>query len=93
MIVCEAPVQLNPPLPVMTPLGPALAYFIWGVDRLVWYGCFQDDTGENWWFLNNHIRLCISMSDGQFKNSPIKIPKTMKKFLKPHRKRHKEFAQ
>lgn len=88
MIGCETPIQLNPPLPMITPLGPALAYFIWGVNRLVWYGCFQDNTGENWWFLNNHVRLCISMSDGQFKTSPIKLPRAMKRFLKPHRKRH-----
>lgn len=88
MIGSEQPVQLNPPLPVVTPLGPALAYFIWGVDRLVWYGCFQDETGENWWFLNNHVRLCPSMSDGQFQMSAIKLPREMDAFLKPHRKRY-----
>lgn len=88
MIGSEQPVQLNPPIPVITPLGHALAYFIWGVDRLVWYGCFQDDTGENWWFLNNHIRLCPSMSDGQFSSTPIFTSPEMKKFLAPHLKRH-----
>ena len=86
----EQPVQLNPPLSVITPLGPALAYFIWGVDRLVWFGCFQDETGENWWFLNSQIRLCVSMSDGQFKTSPIKLPSAMQEFLKPHIARNKE---
>ena len=84
----EAPVQLNPPLSVITPLGPALAYFIWGVDRLVWFGCFQDDTGENWWWLNRDIRMCVSMSDGQFKTSPIKLTKEQEAFLKPHRERY-----
>jgi hypothetical protein len=60
------------------------------IDRLVWYGCFQDDTGENWWFLNNHVRMCISMSDGQFKTSPIKVSGEMEEFLTPHRKRYPE---
>lgn len=84
----EIPVQLNPPLPLITPLGPALAYFIWGVDRLVWYGCFQNETGENWWFLNNHVRLCVSISDDQFSTSPIILPASMEKALKPHRARY-----
>ena len=73
---------------MLTPLGYAMAYFIWGEDRLVWYGCFQTDTGENWWWLNNHVRLVPSMSDEQFKASDIHISAEMEKFLAPHRKRY-----
>ena len=80
--------QLNPPLPMTTPLGDALAYFIWAEDRLVWYGCFHYETGENWWWLNNYIRMCPSMSDEQHKISPITIPKDMRDKLAKHLKRY-----
>ena len=90
MMAYEHPVQLNPPIPVVTPLGHALAYFIWGVDRLVWYGCFLNETGENWWFLNHQVRLCPSMSDNQVAMSPIKLSAEMQKFMKPHKARHKD---
>lgn len=80
--------QLNPPIPMMTPLGYALAYFIWGEDRLVWYGCFQCDTGENWWWLNNYVRLVPSISDEGYQISEIKLPKEMDRALAKHRKRY-----
>jgi len=78
------PTQLDPCIPVVTPFGHALAYFIWGDDRLVWYGCFQHETGENWWWLNNHVRLVPSMSDEQHQMSPITISRQMYEKLKPH---------
>lgn len=80
--------QLNPPIPMVTPLGHGLAYFIWGEDRLVWYGVFQHETGENWWWLNNHVRLVPSISDEQYKISPIALNPEMEKALEPHRKRY-----
>ena len=50
--------QLNPPIPVETPRGKAMAQVIidYGVEHdLVWL-CFQDDTGESWCWNNKFIR-------------------------------------
>lgn len=85
--------QLNPPLPMITPLGYAQAYFIWGEDRLVWYGVFQQETGEQWWWLNNYVRMVISISDEQFKISPIVLPPEMEVKLSSHRKRYKNWKE
>lgn len=78
---------------MITPLGYAMAYFIWTEDRLVWYGCFQQETGENWWWLNNYIRNVISISDEQYKISPIVLPPEMEAKLAPHRKRYKNWKE
>ena len=80
--------QLNPTIPVITPLGIAHAHFIWGNDRLVWFGVFQEDTGENWWWLNKDVRLVPSISDEQYKFSPIELPPAMDEALAKHRKRY-----
>ena len=50
--------QLNPPIPVETPRGKAMAQVIidYGVEHdLVWL-CFQNDTGEAWCWNNKFIR-------------------------------------
>lgn len=50
--------QLNPPLPVTTPKGKALAHVLvdYGAESdLVWV-CFQDSTGECWSWRNQDIR-------------------------------------
>ena len=83
--------QLNPTIPMLTPLGPAHAHFIWGNDRLVWYGVFQEETGENWWWLNNHVRLMPSISDEQYTASDIMLPKGLNKALAKHRRRYPEW--
>lgn len=80
--------QLNPTIPVITPLGYAHAHFIWGNDRLVWFGVFQEDTGEQWWFLNNHVRLVPSISDEQYAASPISLDPEMDEAMAKHRPRH-----
>jgi hypothetical protein len=49
--------QLNPPIPVNTPKGPAMAQVMidYGPDYdLIWV-CFQD-TGECWSWRNQEIR-------------------------------------
>ena len=51
-------IQLNPPLPIVTPKGKALAHVIidYGPEHdLVWV-CFQDDTGECWSWNNRDIK-------------------------------------
>jgi hypothetical protein len=50
--------QLNPPLPIITPKGKALAHALidYGPEAdLVWL-CFQDQTGECWCWGNRDIR-------------------------------------
>ena len=50
--------QLNPPLPVVTPKGKALAHVLidLGAEHdLIWV-CFQDQTGECWSWGNRDIR-------------------------------------
>lgn len=64
-------IQLNPPLPLETPRGPALAHFLIdeGPESNLKWVVFQDETGECWTYQNPFIRaqknitqtrLCIS---------------------------------
>lgn len=80
--------QLDPPIRMRTPLGDAVAYFIWTEDRAVYFGVFQDDTGEQWWFENYWIRIDTSVTDTPHKTSPIVIPSDMEEKLSSHRKRY-----
>ena len=80
--------QLTPTIPMLTPLGSAHAHFIWGNDRLVWFGVFQEDTGENWWWLNKDVRLVASISDEQYTTSPIAIDADLAAALAKHRRRY-----
>lgn len=51
--------QLNPPIPVVTPKGKALAHMVidYGPEAdLIWV-CFQDDSGECWCWSNKTIRI------------------------------------
>lgn len=52
-------IQLNPPLPLITPKGKGWAYFL--IDRsqehnLEWV-VFLDKTGECWTFQNTEIKI------------------------------------
>ena len=50
--------QLNPPIPVTTPKGKALAHILidYGAEHdLIWV-CFQDQTGECWSWGNRDMR-------------------------------------
>jgi hypothetical protein len=80
--------QLDPPIRVITPLGDAVAYFIWTEDRAVYYGVFQDETGEQWWFENYFIRIGSSITDTPHKTTPIALPPDMEAALAKHRTRY-----
>lgn len=81
--------QLNPPLYVVTPFGDAIAHFIFAESTdAVWYGCFQNATGENWWWQNPYVRLCQNFSDDRAKLSPIALPPELEAALAPHKARH-----
>lgn len=50
--------QLNPPIPVDTPRGKALAQLVidYGPEHDLLWVCFQDDTKECWTWGNQQIR-------------------------------------
>ena len=50
--------QLDPPMPLDTPKGKALAHFLidYGAEHHWLWVCFQDDTGECWTWENTQIR-------------------------------------
>lgn len=81
--------QLNPPIRVITPLGAAVAYFLWTEDRAVYFGVFQDQTGENWWFENFYVRIDPSITDTPHKTTAIVLPKDMEGAIAKHRGRYK----
>jgi len=51
-------IQLNPPIPVKTPKGKAMAHVLidYGPDYDLMWVTFQDDTGECWTWQNKDIR-------------------------------------
>lgn len=59
--------QLNPPIPVATPKGPALAHLVidYGPEyNLIWV-CFIDETGECWSYDNKLIRAQKNITMGR----------------------------
>lgn len=59
--------QLDPPIPVTTPKGSALAHVLidYGAEHdLVWV-CFQDATGECWSWPNPKIRAQKNITMGR----------------------------
>lgn len=59
--------QLNPPLPVETPKGKAVAYMVvdYGPEFDLLWVCFNDDTGECWSWPNPKIRIQNNISFGR----------------------------
>ena len=59
--------QLNPPIPVATPKGSALAHLVidYGPEyNLIWV-CFIDETGECWSYDNKLIRAQKNITMGR----------------------------
>ena len=58
--------QLNPPLPLDTPKGPAWAHFLldYGTEHHLLWICFVMESGECWSFSNPEIRLQRNLSLG-----------------------------
>lgn len=65
--------QLNPPLPLITPRGNALAHFLidYGIEHHIHWICFQDETGECWTWNNTEIRAQKNFTYGREDISPI----------------------
>ena len=59
--------QLNPPIPLVTPKGPSLAHFIidYGIESNLFWVCFQDKTGECWTWENKDIRAQKNITVGR----------------------------
>jgi hypothetical protein len=59
--------QLNPPLPVVTPHGPALAHVLidYGIEHDLYWVCFQDDSSECWTYSNLDIRAQKNITIGR----------------------------
>ena len=59
--------QLNPPLPVVTPKGEGLAHLIidYGVEHNLFWVVFIDATGECWTYPNMDIRAQKNITLGR----------------------------
>lgn len=70
--------QLNPPIPLDTPKGKALAHFLidYGPEHHLMWVCFQDETGECWTWPNPDIRAQNNPSMQRFKGQSPKTPQT-----------------
>lgn len=58
--------QLNPPLPMITPKGKAIAHFLidYGPEHDLLWVCFQED-GECWTWRNQDIRADNNVTFGR----------------------------
>ena len=58
--------QLDPPLPLVTPKGKALAHFLidYGAEHDLLWVCFQED-GECWTWRNQDIRAESNITFGR----------------------------
>jgi len=68
--------QLNPPIPVVTPKGKALAYG-WidnGIEHDLQWICCQDSTGEWWTWRNQLVRAQINITLDRDYISPFYDP-------------------
>jgi hypothetical protein len=66
--------QLDPPVPLRTPKGDAVAHFLidYGAEFDLLWVCFQDDTGECWTWSNPHIRAGKNITMGRETISPLR---------------------
>lgn len=67
--------QLNPPLPMVTPKGKGLAHFLidYGPEHHLMWVCFLDDSGECWTFENPQVRIQWNITLGRVsKNTDAK---------------------
>jgi hypothetical protein len=65
--------RLEPPIPVTTPKGKAMAiaWQCFGMENDLMWICFQDDTGECWTWENADIRARSHLTIGRSKITPI----------------------
>ena len=58
--------QLDPPVPLDTPKGPAFAHVLidYGQEHYLLFVCFVNATGECWTFPNTEVRLGKNVTMG-----------------------------
>lgn len=63
--------RVDPPLPLITPKGKALAHFIidYGIEHDLLWVCFQNDTGECWTWKNSEIKADKNITMGRLNDS------------------------
>lgn len=68
--------QLNPPIPVITPKGWALAHMVIdnGIEHDLQWVCFQNRHGECWTWRNQDIRAQKNITQGRDYISPFYNP-------------------
>ena len=81
--------QLNIPFQVTTPFGEAVCHFAYDAGDETYWGCFQKETCELWWWSGPEIRYAIHLSEGFNKQTPIILSKERQAALAPHMKRYK----
>lgn len=69
-------IQLNPPIPLKTPKGQALAHFLIeeGPESHLKWVCFQEISGECWTFQNPMIRAQKNVTQDRDYISPFYDP-------------------
>ncbi len=62
--------QLDPPIPLITPKGKGFAHFVidYGQEHHLMWVVFIDETGECWSFQNPEIKIQNNASLGRIKN-------------------------
>jgi hypothetical protein len=59
--------QLNPPIPVLTPKGKGYAHVLidYSQEHDLYWVCFIDETGECWTYNNKEIKLQTNITLGR----------------------------
>lgn len=73
--------RLDPPIPLTTPLGDAVAHFVIddGRDEPLRWVTFVNASGECWTFRNQEVRLWTNMTEGRDRVTPFSA-ETMARF-------------
>ena len=60
-------VRIDPPLPLETPKGKAMAHFLidYGIEHNLYWVTFSDQTGECWTWSNPEVRIQNNISLGR----------------------------
>ena len=69
-------IQLNPPLPLISPKGECLCHFLIddGIEHHLKWVCIQDNSGEIWTWSNPDIRGQKNITHGREYISPFYDP-------------------
>jgi hypothetical protein len=67
-------IQLNPPIPLETPMGRGAAHMAidYGPEYSLVFVTFINETGECWCFRNSEVRLCANLTFGREKTTEIR---------------------